>query len=270
MRWNLSIICFLLSSFIFGQESLQWTKRWSVAAETNSNWRVNALGNLLISEKDELKKIDSLGVQTFQQSTKSFGEIRLIDPMNPMKTLIFSQEQQLVGYLDNTLTLQQATIDLANFDFSYVTYVCASIQPDKFWVFDQDNAIVSLVGNNKQQIQQIVNVSGLLGLNDIIQIREYNNFFYLIDAKKGVFQFDNFGTLLFKWERSNIDWVEFESNFIYILANNELEVLQQNNIDSQKISLPEKDVIQFQKLGKTIYLRTKKEIIRYEVEINQN
>ena len=81
--------------FASTQDTIQWNFEWKTDSLSNPVWNVDPFGNLIISEKDKLKKFDSLGTQKFVQSNKDFGVISSVDPSNPMKTLIFSEQHIL-------------------------------------------------------------------------------------------------------------------------------------------------------------------------------
>jgi hypothetical protein len=260
-----SILCFF--NFVFVQESIVWEAHWEIAKNSISSWNVDSFGNLLVAEKDKIKKLDSTGNLIFVQSNKYFGQISYIDTRNPMKILLFSEQQQIISYLDNTLTKQQNTIELSEFDLSFVTLVSTSNQPDKFWIYDQDNSKIKLLSGNKQQNQRIDNVSGLIGCYDIIQIYENETNLYIIDKKKGIYQFDIYGTLLYHWENKNITWTLIEKEYLYILKDNKLEIMNLNTSQTREIELPINKINQFQKQKNYFYFSTEGKIQKFKLVI---
>lgn len=250
----------------FSQDRIQWNFEWKTDSLSNPIWNVDPFGNLIVSEKDKLKKFDSLGTQKFVQSNKYFGVISSVDPSNPMKTMVFSEQQQLVGYVDNTLSKQQENIELSAFDLSYVTMVSTSGQPDKFWVYDQDNSVIVLISKNVQQRQRIENISGLLGCKDIVQLFETENYLYLIDKQRGIYQFDIYGSLVFHWENVGILWAEVEGKFAYLLKKDNLQVFNLSNQEIVNFPLPKTDFIRFKKVQNHFYFGTLSNIQRYSIE----
>lgn len=260
------IFLVFLPFFGAGQDTIQWNFEWKTDSLSNPIWNVDPFGNLIVSEKDKLKKFDSLGTQKFVQSNKYFGVISSVDPSNPMKTLIFSDQQQLIGYVDNTLSKQQENIELSSFDLSYVTLVSTSGQPDKFWVYDQDNSVIVLISKNVQQRQRIENISGLLGCKDIIQLFETDNYLYLIDKQRGIYQFDIYGTLVFHWENAGIVCAQVEGKFAYLLKKDKLQVLDLTNQEIVNFPLPSGDFLKFKKALNHFYFGTLSNIQRYSIE----
>jgi hypothetical protein len=250
----------------YAQDTIQWNFEWKTDSLSNPIWNVDPFGNLIVSEKDKLKKFDSLGTQKFVQSNKYFGVISSIDPSNPMKTMVFSEQQQLVGYVDNTLSKQQENIELSAFDLSYVTMVSTSGQPDKFWVYDQDNSVIVLISKNVQQRQRIENISGLLGCKDIVQLFETENNLYLIDKQRGIYQFDIYGTLVFHWENVGILCAEVEGKFAYLLKSDKLQVINLSNQEIVNFPLPVGEFSIFKKVQNHFYFGTNSNIQRYSIE----
>jgi hypothetical protein len=263
---TLFFILILFPLISVSQDSIVWNFKWETEILQNPVWNIDSFENLIVSEKDNLKKYDSLGVKKFTQSNKLFGTISLIDPSNLMKILLFSEQQQLISYIDNTLSQQQENIDLSNFDLSYVTLVSTSGQADKFWVYDQDNSKILFIAKNTLQRQKIENLVGLLGCQDIIQLFEQNNYLYLIDKKKGIYQFDIYGSLTDYWENTGIIWTVIEGDNAFLLKNKNLQVLNLKNHTLENFNLPKEDIQQFRKWRNDFYFGSKNQIQKYSLE----
>lgn len=251
------------------QEDLSWDLKWETAPFMAPVWNVDSFGNLIISEKDNLRKFDSTGVQKFIQSSKYLGVISSIDPSNPMKTLIFSEQQQIIGYIDNTLSKQQENIELSDYELSYVTMVSTSGQPDKFWAYDQDNSKIVLISRNQLQRQRIENISGLLGCRELVQMFEQGNNLYLIDRQQGIYQFDTYGTLLSRYESVGIRWAEVEGDYAYLLKKGNLQVLQLSTREITNVKLPSEDFTRFRKSGNYFYFGLKDKVQKYALKVTK-
>lgn len=267
MMIRLLFLLLFIPVFSQAQDSIAWNLRWETGPLVTPVWNVDTFGNLIVSEKDNLKKYDSTGVQKFVQSSKYLGVISSIDPTNPMKTLIFSEQQQLIGYVDNTLSKQQENIELNDFELSYVTMVATSGQPDKFWAYDQDNSKIVLIAKNQLQRQRIENISGLLGCKELIQLYEQENNLYLIDRQQGIYQFDTYGTLISHWESVGITWSQVEGDYAYLLKKDNLQILQLSNQNIVNVKLPVNDIVRFKKMGNHFYFGTKTGIQKYSLQL---
>ena len=265
MRLLILIYYVCTAQLLCAQPVYSWLPSWSIQVHADA-WNVDTFGNLFVNDKDKLQKIDSTGKVTFTQSSKAWGSLVQIDPKNPMKILLFSDEQQLISYVDNTLSRQQENLDLSAFDLSYVTQVTASGQADKFWVYDQDNSKIALISKNALQQQRINNISGLLGSYDVIQLIEEENLLYIIDKQQGIYQLDVYGTLLRKWEIKGIRWAQVEAKRIYYLSENTFHVIDMETEEEVSLPVPLENASHFKKSGDYIYFSNNRKIGRFSLE----
>ena len=265
---KLKVLLFLFAPFFcWSQDSIAWKLHWELKELTSPIWNIDAFGNIILAEKDNIRKLDSTGRQLFVQSSKNLGVISSIDPSNPMKTLVFSEQQQIVSYIDNTLSKQQEIIELDEFELSYVTLIATSAQPDKFWIYDQDNSKIVLISKNELQRQRIENTQGLLGCKDILQLFEHEKYLYLIDKQKGIFQFDMYGTLTNRWEISGINWLQIEGNYAYFLSDGSMQIYHLNDLTSTTFQIPKDNYLRFKKHGNSFVFSTLEGLEKYSIEI---
>lgn len=262
---SLLLLCLMLPVFLSAQDSLVWKLEWAINVE-NKVWNLDTFGNLILSDGDKLQKFDSIGVQTFSQSNKHWGNISSIDASNPMKILIFSEDQQLISYVDNTLSKQQELIDLNDHNLSYVTLVTTSGQPDKFWVYDQDNSKIVLIARNVLQQQRIENIRGLLNCKHVKQIIENDNNLYLVDEEEGILKFDLYGTFISKWEMKGVKFVHIENGFAYFIKENKLQIMELETDKFQTYELPISGVLRMRKDSNFMYVETQSEILKYSIK----
>lgn len=264
----LAVFSLFVSSFLWAQEdTMHWKLEYSYPISTSATWYVLSSNKIIVAEKDQVQQLDTNGTVLFQQSIKNSGTISQIDASNKLKTLLFSAEQQLVSFVDNTLTKQQASIDLSYYDLSYVSLVSASLQNDRFWVFDQDNSTIMLLASKQEQNQRIENLAGLLGITKPISLQEQDNKLYFLDGKKGLFVFDSFGTFVQLWDVKQATAVDVQANFAYFIVENELVILDLNSDKRTHFSLPTNEVLEIQKTNEAFYFRTKAGVLKYKVEI---
>lgn len=159
-------------------------------------YKYDIIGNLYVAGEKSLKKYDTNGVVLYYQSIKSIGEVSSIIPINSMSILLFSEEQQTVTTFDNTLTVLQ-TLELGQLGFGYVTMIAASSQMNKLWVYDQLNSKLVLIDRaNTKQSQEISNLRGLVNSVELIEMVEKDNYLFITDLSKNVYQFDKYGSLI--------------------------------------------------------------------------
>lgn len=263
-------ILFLTQIFtfrIFAQDSIVWKQVFQLPLLKEITWAVDPYDNIYLTEKDVVKKIDPKGKMLFEQSLKKYGQIAKIDARNPMKVLLFSEQQQSIFYLDNTLTKQENDIDLSDFELSYVTDVSASNQMDKIWTFDQDNSKITLITLNKAQSIKIENTAGIIDLKNLKQLYEQDDNLFVFALGKGVFQFDIYGTLIRFLPEEEVVWTEENQNYLYLLKGDMLEVLNLTTLKKNTIKLPIKSVKRFKINQKSVFLETDTDLFKFQIEI---
>ncbi len=208
-----------LFCFGFGQISLEHSRSF---AAKSVHFRVDPLGYIVWYNHDVVYKLDTTGIHIFQQSLKAYGDIRDIDVISPMKYLVFFQDQQALGFFDNTFTPYQQRTRLNDLDISYATLVCYSMQFDRFWIYDQDNSKLIQFNSEGKKSVDTENLNGLIGLNDPCQMLERFGLLYLVDEGRGVYIFDIFGALVNFVPIPGVRWIQADENNIYYLENQQL------------------------------------------------
>jgi len=248
----------------FSQE-IEWKLVQDFPIEKDEVWAVGAIGNVIITKKDQLTKYDNNGKVLFEQSQKSFGRLDKIEPINALKFVAFSEQQQTLCFFDNSLTMMESCIDLSDFDILNATQFATSGQSDKLWVFDQVNSTLSLLslkGLNQQQ--QIKNLMGILNAENITQMVEIENKLFFVDKENGIFVFDLYGTLINKIELKNVQWMQAKDDNLLILSNGALIIHNYITMKEQSINLPSVNFYEFKFDGQAIYFRSETKIQKFE------
>lgn len=270
MRWIFFTILLFscLTSFAQSESTLRFVRNYPIAA--GDIWSIDVLGNIYLFNKDQLKKLDSTGAIKFQQSVKLFGDITSLYPINTMKLALFSEQQQLLCFLDNTLTQGDACLDLNQFQLDNVSLVSASVQPDKFWLYEGINGRLVKVSLNKmtqldEQKQETVNLNGIIGSNAILRIKEVDNVLCLLSDANELFLLDQFGSLISKLENvSNV--FDVQEDLLVYMENGKLflrSMRQSRQIVNTNIELETVHEIRFS--GKYIYVKYVDKISKYEL-----
>ena len=267
---SLILIGFLTISFAQKSDSAQWLMIGELEIGENEKWAIDGLENCIITSKNVIQKYDSAGVLQFFQSSKSFGRLTSIQSINPMKWITFSEEQQLICLLDNTLTLSEQCIDLSGFGIGNATHIAVSSQPDKLWVLDQLNSRLLLLSLGRtNQFQEISNLKGILNISMIASILEWNNELFLYDAAGIIYQFDVYGSLISANKFENIKGFAVKDNTLLLIQNNQLLLHNLAIPEKKLIDLPIKNVYEVKISGNFFYFRTENKIYKYTLLFNQ-
>lgn len=256
------IILSFFSLLGFSQDTSSFIPLSSIIS-LKTAWDIDELGNTIIVEANQLKKYDPKGNLLFTQSIKTIGNISKIDARNPMKILFFSEEQQLVGVLDNSLTFQGENFDLSTYGLSYVQAFSASFQNNKFWIYDQENSKLELLSTNNQQSVKIENLKSLLGFNEVTQLMEEGNFLYLYDKAKGIYKLDNYGNLIDFISNQTGTYIHIEKNIVYVLCGDKILAYSEKEPIPLILSVPNTSIIQFKKHGAFFYFLEKNKLSKF-------
>lgn len=244
--------------------SIVWRLEGEYTIGKNEVWSTDILGNVYITDQKVIEKFDSTGVKKFSQSVKSFGKITEIRPVNTMKLVLFSEDQQILCWMDNTLTLGEECIDLSKYGIGLATHIAASGQPEKLWVVDQLNSTLLLLDlGRSNQSQEIKNLKGILNMADVTGISEVNNELFLLDNNGIIYHFDLYGSMIGKHEYDGVKGYAVKQDAIIILTDRTLMIKHFSDEHKKTISVPIGAVDEFRISGSYFYFRTENKILKY-------
>lgn len=274
MKLILTITFFLLTYFYGCAQddsiAYTWKKETRYSIEDSEVWSVDGLENFYVSKNGQIEKYDSVGVLKFSQSIKSLGRMSQMVPVNTMKLVHFSEEQQTLCYFDNTLSLMGDCIDLTIEGIVNAALVSKSNQPNKIWILDDLNSRLLLLSlDNLNQPQELINLSGILNINRIEQIAERGNRLFLLDQKKGVYIFDLYGSLLDFVPLESIQQLDANDETLFTLKNDMLVIRAISTGDSFSVKLPVGKVLEFAYRNRSFFFRTKKSVHKFELQFSE-
>lgn len=250
------------------QDSLsKWKLIKEYPIQKNAIWNVDILQNVYVVQDRLIVKYDSTGIKKFSQSIKSLGQVKEILPINTMKLVLFSEDQQVLCMLDNTLTMSEDLIDLSNFDIVNASLATTSSQPEKIWILDQLNSRLILLDlSGKMQFQEVRNLKGVLNLSEITGMTESGGHLYLVSSNH-LYEFDIYGTLLNELEYvqdsdSRMNCFPSGERF-YWISKDELIGKDLDGGNEKGVKLPVNEVIEFKKSGEIYYFRSGDKILKY-------
>lgn len=269
MNYTLCFLFFLFcSNLSLTQEQFEWVKGVDYKIDSLSKWKADGLGNVYVFKNNVINKYDSLGVFKFSESQKNVGSIKDVLPVNAMKVLLFSEEQQMICSSDNTLTNYSGCIDLSSLDIEYATMVSSSSQPDKFWVFDQINydlVLYSLLGT---QSQKITNIKRTIGFNSIEYLKEHENKLFIYDKTIGLYLFDIYGSVINFYPILGATSIAVSNNLVLFQFENSMLIWDFKTNKELTLPLPIVGVKEIQKQEDVYYLQLKNKIYKYRLVLN--
>lgn len=268
-KWLVFVNMLVCFAWVSAQdnEGIRLVEKSKIAIDSAAYWNMDVMGNHLISKDGTISKIDSTGKIRYTQSIRSYGKTAAIVSINTMKLVHFSEEQQTLCFLDNTLSSTEDCLELANEDVINATFVSASSQPDKIWVMDQLNSTLyqlPIIGNDPTR--EVGNLSGLLNFGSVDQVLEAGNRLYL-RTSEGIFVLDIYGSLIEVIRAKNVDYFDANETNIYLLADDVLEVRNVRTGASRSISLPISNVVQVKVVNGALFARTAKNVHKFELQM---
>jgi hypothetical protein len=256
----LSVLFFL--NLTFGQDSIySWKENFRISENSLSGWNTDAFGNLIVSNSSSLIKYNTAGEISYKISSKSFGEIKQIIPITPLKIVLFSEQQQQICFVDNTLTPVDLCVDLSDYNIEFATFIGRSSRGENLWVFDQVNSVLLLIDLNERGkiVQEIRNTKGLISLSDLVEIIEFQSNLLLFDASGQLTKFDLNGSLLSQQKLDCMD-ISASDNRIWLINQNKIFLFLEGENMMELCQLPFSDIACFRVNSERFFFQDKNEI----------
>lgn len=239
-----------------------WTELWSVTLDAEATWDVDQAGNTYLVNQQTIRKLDTLGKAVLTQSSKAIGRISKIDASNWLKIALFSEDQQLICYLDNALGIQPGCIELGELGINLAQQFATSSQTDRLWIYDQLNSELQLLTIRTSQHQIVQNLKSLAETGNTIQLTEFGNSLYLLDDKGLLITFDNFGSFTGS-EQLTASWIQPFNNGL--LTANGNSIWSHNDARTQTLPfftlLANQQITRFYYTAKRLYISTGDKLI---------
>lgn len=183
------LVLLLFCAFISGERPLLKTLPATGAVFTS-----DPMDNIYLIGNEQISKYDSNGSPLKTFSDKTHGAITSADVSNPLRIVLFYRDFSQVAFLDNTMSINGAAINLQQHDIFQPTLVCSS-HSNGLWVYDQQNFELIRLNQELQFSQRTGNLAQQVNID--LQpnfLLETNNQVYLNNPSTGILVFDVFGT----------------------------------------------------------------------------
>lgn len=243
----------MLSTFVQGQT---WVlENELILKDSSFHWTSDEWGQLYQWKGNTVWLQNEQNQQPFQETYKTLGDISEIQPINGLRGFLFSENQQMLGLVDNTLQLQEGIIAFYELDFSAVSKIAASSRPDFIWIFDQYRERLILYNFKQAEVIQIVD-NCFEGVKDaqIIQFFEYEQNLICLLSDGRFYEFDRNLTLVKKLTLTPKLTLFGFQNEIWLRDQNYIEKLKPS-IHSDRIELPLQSYQRLQVLEDRFYFQ---------------
>ncbi len=212
------LLCFsLILSLSFGLFG-QWKKVREVSLDQYpSSFACDGNGNLYIGYNDgNLIKYNTEGEELINYALPNLSSISLIEPQFQLKTFLFYYDIQQITLLDRFNSVPKNYF-IRDFNVGFASMACPSAD-GTFWLIENNPTLLRRFKPNKKTIIQ--ETQPKLG-EEIRLMRSLQNILLIVD-EKGLHIFDQFGTILFFYESSDIYHIGISDNYIYFSAKDHL------------------------------------------------
>lgn len=249
------LLIFLFSSSIasFGQ-SIQFQATDSLVGEFD-RFSVDNFGRIYVTKGDVImlfsKELDTI----FTASLKSIRPTS-IESSKSFRTLLFDQDRSVIQFLDNTLTDIHGEIDLVNHDIQQPILVCESFGGNAIWILDAGNLRLIKMNEKLEQVLITENLTSIFDGDQLpTQMKEANDFLFVLIPGKGVAQFDVFGTYvgLYPCDAEAIDAM---GNYLFVKKSDTFEIIPLDGLlEPEYLYDIPKNVISFAFTRSSVYLK---------------
>ena len=244
---------------------VKWIEKAVFPIEENEHWYIDGLGNRYISRGNTINKYSENDELLFSQSVKSIGQTSDLIMQSTLKLIHFSEEQQTLCYFDNTLSFLDDCLDLSSENIINASLVSASFQPNKIWVLDNVNSTLNLLSLDRlQQKQQVLNLKGILELEEISKMVEKDNRLYLLDRTKGIYVFDIYGSLIEFFEGKSIQQFTVIDQTLFTLQEGGLKIFSLEVDQGYTVKLPLESVLDIRYINQFFYISTKSNVHKFD------
>jgi hypothetical protein len=265
MKLTSLFVGLLLTHLVIGQT---WVlEKELVLKDSTYHWTSDEWGQLYQWKANTVWLQQNQNTVPFQETFKILAEISDVQPISGLRALLFSEGQQMMGIVDNTLQLKDGLLAFFDFDFSSISKVAISNRPDFIWLFDQYRERLILFNINTAQAVQVVdNCFGGIQDAQIVQFFEYqqNLICYLSDGR--FFEFDRNLTLVKKLTLAPDLTLFGYQNDIWLQDQNWIEKIKPS-FQSSRIELPIQNYQQLQVLQDRFYFQQGQKISVYRLKM---
>jgi hypothetical protein len=192
----------------------------------------------LLSSTDQLKKIDANGdsVGIFN-NIRRYGKASYIDVSNPMRVLLYYKDFTTVVILDRLLNIR-TTIDLRQENILQVQAVGLSYDnkiwlydewEHKLKKIDEDGKLLFETSDFRQLFNEAFSFTSIF---------DKDGYLYLYDEQKGVYVFDYYGTLKRKIPFTGMKNFKATGKYFFGIKNDSLFRYQTDVLFSKEMLLP--------------------------------
>ena len=218
-----SLILFLLNGLIVRSQSVDTLSAQLKIPGTFDYIAADPLGYIYAVKGEEVYKFNEKGDTLYQQSSKQYGTVSHLDASQSMRILLYFENQQAIGFTDNTLSWHKTPQSLNSSNVPFPTAVCQSFLDNNLWVYDDATSSLLKLNTKLEVIQRNENMPAMLGQPfSPIFMMEQSDKLYVLDSVSGIFVFDLFGSLNRHFKMKGVQKIDVKNGNIFFLKKDKI------------------------------------------------
>lgn len=257
MKWTIYFL-FFISVSLYSQDSIKTVLQESTPLKVQSIVGTdNFDAKYYINNNVFYKKVET---QTINYSNVQLGEIASVDIYNPLKTILFYKDFNIIIVLDNRLAEIYKVDFNARQPYRNVSHV--SIGHDNtVWTFNQDLQQLQLYDYLNNQVR----ATALPIASNVLALASNYNYAWLL-TENYIYKYSYFGSMLYKIKNDGFTAVEERNDDVVLKKGNKLYFLNDKTEKIIPIVLPELLINQFFVTGETLYIYDSETLYKFQLK----
>ena len=232
----------------------------------HETFRTDELDNLYLIDRVEVQMWGKEGKHRFSYSKNSLGTISDVDLSRSLKPLVFYSGRSSLVVLDNTLSVQGASVQLAKYGLDQAELVANSVNAH-YWFYDGARNELIRTDKSFKKVQGTGNLARLLGIRlNPTQMMEFREKLFLNAPAQGILVFDIFGSHLKTLPIKGAEHFQVSTEYIHFMRDSSFFYHNRTTHESGIIELPEQNVERARIGRKRLYLSDGKGVSVYKSE----
>jgi hypothetical protein len=199
----------------------------SISGQPNVLARVNTaideiitdmLGNIYVVSDATITQYDENGRKLFHYTDNIAGSPATTDVSDPMRIMLFYPDQNMLTFLDRTLSKLEQSVMLDRISPLSPITACNSSR-GSFWLLDRQDLRLKCYDRSLNILVQSQSLADLINLSDNCHLQESENHLILQVKRKGIYLFDRFGNLLTFFPQKEVLFARLNAGKIEVSAN---------------------------------------------------
>lgn len=222
---------------------------------------IDKLGFFYLVDDNSIIKTDNNMKQLQVFDNKKYGSITSIDVSDPMRILIYFQSFNSLLFVDNYLNDIGKFIALDQLNIYNAGTICTSFI-GSFRVYDIRNSNILLYDKQLSLMQTSINLFSILKNQDVVKLRESNNYLAVLFSSGQLVILDKFGSFCKIINNEKIVNFDFINDIVYYISDKHFVKLNSDFVQERMFNLDiEHKYIDFALYNEKLYLLTENKLL---------